>query len=147
MHGLEKATPVKSASDFQQLSNELTNCDCVLTKLGTVSKLESQQFLCEVVNRLPPYVIAKWKRHANECKEKTGRYPKFHELVVFIDHEAQIMLDPIYGEKGHLHFPKSRRTPQEDSHKKVVHLLQRVKLHVISAKSLIHYLLVHNSKL
>ena len=120
MAGLRKNTPVKSLEDFQELSNELINCDCVLTKLGTVNELESQQFLCDVVNRLPLYVIAKWKRYAIDLKEKSARYPLYHELVEFISRETQIQHDPIYGDGGLLHFPKGRKSSlgPEESFKK-----------------------------
>ncbi len=57
-------------------------------------------------------MIAKWKRFAIDLKSKSGYYPKYYDLVVFVNQETRIMYDPVL-----LVFPLERRST---GHKEMV---------------------------
>ena len=106
---------VKSPSDLRRLSDELVNSSMVLTRLGSVLEVESQQFIASIINRLPAYMKNKWKKAAMDKKGKDGRYPDFNHLVTFVQNEASSASDPIYGDSGLLTFTCRTGQAQQSS--------------------------------
>ena len=104
INSLRDGLPVKTAADLRKLADELTNCDIILTRLGSVQEVESQRFIASIVDRLQPFLKGKWKKMAMGMKLKKQRYPKFSELVEFMKFAADTASDPVYGDSGLLKF-------------------------------------------
>lgn len=51
-----------------------------------------------IVSRLPYKLGEKWRATACEILEHTQRRPDFADLIAFIDKQAKILLDPVFGE-------------------------------------------------
>jgi hypothetical protein len=106
---------IKSASDLQILSNDLVNCSFILSRMNRVEEINSQHFIASIVDRLQPFQKNKWRKTAMDMKRDKHRYPDFHYLVDFVKHEAQIATDPVYGEGGLLHFPRTQGSGNSNS--------------------------------
>ena len=100
IHSLRHGKAVKSARELQQLSDELNCCFMTLDQMGHLQELESQVCMVEIVNRLQPYLQNRWKKKALDLKHESKQYPKFQELVDFINREACDANDPVYGKVG-----------------------------------------------
>ena len=61
-----------------------------------MKNLDSAEVLKQVSSKLPSYSAVKWCRHA-ELKKKTGRSVVFHDLVKFLESEADLATDPIFS--------------------------------------------------
>ena len=97
---LRDGKPVKSSTDLTSLSNDLSNCDIAMTRIGDLQELNSQHFIASVINRLQVYQKNKWKKIATDMKTRKARYPNFGELCEFVKTESMNASDPIYGEDG-----------------------------------------------
>ena len=104
MKKLRSGGMIKGAAQLHKLADELTASNLVLTKLKKLSEVESQNFIACVVDRLQSYLKTKWSRLAMDIKNDKHVYPKFEDLVKFIEKEANIASDPVYGEQGLLHY-------------------------------------------
>lgn len=101
---LRDGPSVRNASDLRKLADELVNSNVVLSRLSSVQEVESQRFIATVVNRLQSFQKGKWRKIAMEKKRKSDKYPDFDQLVTFIQGEADIASDPVYGDSGLLQF-------------------------------------------
>jgi len=97
---LRNGKPVRSAFDLLKLSDELSNCMLTLGRMKKLSEIEGQTCIVEVVNRLQPFLRNRWKKVALDKKRESGSYPKFDDLVKFIEQQAEEANDPVYGSIG-----------------------------------------------
>lgn len=105
---LKTGKPVRTASELQVLSNELTNCNIILTRMYRIEELNSQHFIASIVDRMQMFQKNKWRKVAMNMKQKEQRYPTFENLVDFVHQEAVMATDPIYGEGGLLKFSRDQ---------------------------------------
>ena len=98
---------IKTPDEMRKLADGLDNSYIILSRLGKLSEVESQSCIIDIVNRLPAYVIKKWRKFALEAKDKVGKYPNFIELVKFMKKEAMEALDPVYGHNKFKHLDAS----------------------------------------
>ena len=106
MKSLKTGVPVKGAEQLHALADELVNSQLILERLGTRPEAESQTFIASVIDRLQPYLKGKWRKRAMDFKRDRNIYPNFGHLVEFVQNEAAIASDPVYGETGLLSFRK-----------------------------------------
>ena len=59
-----------------------------------LSDLDSVEVLKQVSSKLPSYSGVKWCRHAFDMKKKCGQVVTFHDLVKFVETEADLATDP-----------------------------------------------------
>ena len=104
---LRNGQPVKSASDLQQLSDELVNCCTTLKSMERMSEIDTQTSIVDISNRLQPYIRNRWRRRALEAKRDTNEYPGFEEFVKFVAMESEEANDPIYGHTSNVKFTSS----------------------------------------
>ena len=97
---LRNGKSVRSAEDIRQLADDLEGTFSTLTQLKTLTEIESQQVILDVVQRFPINVQHRWKRSAVEKRREENCYPNFKEFVKFINEEADDVTDPVYGTLG-----------------------------------------------
>ena len=71
-----------------------------------------QATIIHVADRLAPNVRDDWRRKAIKLRQRTGRYPTFHELVTFLQVLADSLNDPVFGIKS----SKSKSTSNSSTH-------------------------------
>ena len=108
MSSLKNGGPVKSATDLQMLSNQMTNCNVILTRMHRAEEINSQHFIAAIVDRMQPFQKNKWKREAIEMKRKQQKYPDFERLTQFVEQEAELATDPVYGDSGLLKYSRAQ---------------------------------------
>lgn len=84
IRSIRNGRPVKTASDLQVLSDELTNCLATLCSMKRLSEVDTQTSIIDISNRLQPYLRNRWRRKALEVKRETESYPGFKDFVEFI---------------------------------------------------------------
>ena len=95
---LKEGSPVKSAEELVNLSDDLRNGMSILQNLGKLREVDTQSSIVDIVNRLEPFRKNRWRREAMEQKRKTDSYPTFSDLVEFVQREAADASDPVYGQ-------------------------------------------------
>ena len=84
----------------QKLADDVANAERVLESLGHLQQVDTQATIIDVADRLAPSVRDDWRRKAIKLRQRTGRYPTFHELVTFLQVLADSLNDPVYGIKS-----------------------------------------------
>lgn len=100
IRSIRNGRPVKTASDLQVLSDELTNCLATLCSMKRLSEVDTQTSIIDISNRLQPYLRNRWRRKALEVKRETESYPGFKDFVEFIYLESEEANDPVYGQSS-----------------------------------------------
>ena len=62
-----------------------------------LNDLNSTEVLKQVSSKLPSYSGVKWCCNAFEIKKKSGRVVTFHDLVKFVESEADLATDPVFS--------------------------------------------------
>ena len=88
---------VRSPHEVQQLADEMITASMVLKSLDSLSEVDTQATILELVGRLQGYIQIKWNRLALDMKKSKGSYPRFDHLVEFINDVAMELNDPVYG--------------------------------------------------
>ena len=97
---IRQAKPARTGDDLQRLSDDLSNGLSTLKQLDKINEVDSQMLVLEVVDKLPSYIRNRWKKSAVDHKRKTGDYPGFCDLVVFLEKEVDEATDPVYGKSS-----------------------------------------------
>ena len=85
------------SSDLQAFSDFLGQCEEAMKSMKFLSDLDSMEVLKQVSSKLPSYSGVKWCRHAFELKKNHGRAVTFHDLVNFVEKEADLATDPVFS--------------------------------------------------
>lgn len=78
---LRDGPPAKSPIELRRFADELKLCMETLEDRGTMTEVESQEFLRQVLQRLPFHSQNKWRQKAVEMKTKSGSYPKYKDFT------------------------------------------------------------------
>lgn len=82
---------------LHKLSIFLLCCKNVMTTNAYLNKFESADSLQQVVQKLPFSMRCRWRRQADEIIEVKQRLVTFPDLVDFVEKEARIANNPIFG--------------------------------------------------
>ena len=94
---LKEGPPVKSPEQLRALSDELYLCLSSLECSSTLSSVDAQSLIVQLLHRLPGYLQTRWRREAVDTRRERGTYPVFKEFCAFMEQEADHASDPIYG--------------------------------------------------
>ena len=83
----------------QKLADNVANAERVLESFDHLQQVDTQAII-DVADRLASNVRDDWRRKAFKLRQRTGRYPTFHELVIFLQVLADSLNDPVYGIKS-----------------------------------------------
>ena len=99
IHDLTESTPVKTNIDYRVLADELSDAQTVLTELGTIARVDSQEVIQKIARRLPEPPYQKFRRSLLNAKraDKLKEYPGFGFLVTFMSNLADDNNEPTWG--------------------------------------------------
>ncbi|KAK0147978.1 hypothetical protein N1851_012345 [Merluccius polli] len=90
-----KAEDAKSLHSF---SIYLTGCNNVMKDMEYLEEMNSPSNLRIVVSKLPFRLRERWRVIAFDIQEREGRRAKFSDLVTYINRQAKIASDPLFGD-------------------------------------------------
>ncbi|KAL7880597.1 hypothetical protein SRHO_G00028510 [Serrasalmus rhombeus] len=100
-----KAEDAKSLHSF---SIFLTGCHNVVNDLEYLAEMNSPSNLRIIVHKLPFRLRERWRVVAFDIQEKEGRRADFADLVGYINRQAKIASDPLFGDVKDPHDAKEK---------------------------------------
>ncbi|KAL4008191.1 hypothetical protein ACER0C_002043 [Sarotherodon galilaeus] len=76
----------------------LTGCNNAMQDISQLQEMESPTNLRVIVSKLPYKMREMWRVSAFDIQETSGRRAKFSDLVRFINRQAKIAADPLFGD-------------------------------------------------
>lgn len=76
----------------------LTGCRNTIEDVEFMEEMDNPTNMKIVVSKLPYKIKEKWRNVAYEILEKRGHRARFADLVTFIDRQAKIAMDPLFGD-------------------------------------------------
>ena len=90
--------PVKaSVALLDDFSIFLVGCKNAMQNIPGLEELDNPQIMKTVVEKLPSNMQERWRRVAHHITQTEARRLKFEDLVEFVDKEAAIARDPVFG--------------------------------------------------
>ena len=90
-----KAEDAKSLHSF---SIFLTGCNNVMKNMEYLEEMNSPSNLRIVLSKLPFRLRERWRVIAFDIQEREGRRAKFSDLTMYINRQARIASDPLFGD-------------------------------------------------
>ncbi len=75
----------------------LTGCKNTMEDVEYLEEMDNPTNMRTVVSKLPFKIRERWRNTAYDIKEQRGRRARFADLVSFIDRQAKIATDPLFG--------------------------------------------------
>ena len=88
---------VHTPHDIRQFADQLNNASVILKEHSMYSEMDTQNFILCMCLKLPVRIRYKWRDHATDSLEKRNLYPNFQDFVVFVERQASVLTDPVYG--------------------------------------------------
>ena len=82
---------------LQRFSILLTSCKNALGEIGYLSKLENQNSMRRIVERLPFSVKIKWRETVDSIMQREKRDANLRDIAEFIETRARVTNHPIFG--------------------------------------------------
>ena len=100
---MEKASkwPQIKSEDGKALSTFslfLVSCRNTMEDVQYMDELDNPTNMRVIISKLPYKLKEKWRGHAFEIQEKRNRRARFDDLVTFVDRQAQLITDPLFGD-------------------------------------------------
>lgn len=76
----------------------LTSCNNAISDLDYMEELDNVANMRAIVSKLPYKLKEKWRSVAFDIQERTSRRPRFKDLVRFINKQAKVALNPLFGD-------------------------------------------------
>lgn len=76
----------------------LTGCRNTMEAVDFMEEMDNSTNMRIVVSKLPYKMKEKWRNAAFDIKERRGHRARFADLVFFINCQAKIAMDPIFGD-------------------------------------------------
>ncbi|KAJ8416231.1 hypothetical protein AAFF_G00382530 [Aldrovandia affinis] len=83
----------------------LVGCRNTMEDIESLEEMDNPTNLRTVVSKLPYKMKERWRAEAYNIKERRDRRAKFTDLVSYIERQAKIATDPLFGD-----IPDSRPT-------------------------------------
>ena len=88
---------VKTAVDIRNLADSLDSAALILKKHEKYTEVDTQNFIIKICMKLKPHMRYKWRENETTHLADKDSYPTFQDIVDFIERNAHIYNDPIYG--------------------------------------------------
>ena len=85
------------SNGLQSFSDFLGQCEEAMRSIEFLKDLNSTEVLKQVSSKLPSYSGVKWCRNAFDTRKRSGRVVTFHDLVKFVESEADLATDPVFS--------------------------------------------------
>ena len=83
--------------DIRQFSDQLNNASVILKEHSMYSEIDTQNLILCMCLKLPVRIRFKWCDHATDNIEKRNLYPNIQDFVMFVERQASVLTDPVYG--------------------------------------------------
>lgn len=94
----------------------LIGCRNTMEDIEFLEEMDNPTNLRTVVSKLPYKLKERWRAEAYDMKEQRGRRAKFADLVSYIDRQARIAMDPLFGNISDSRPIPSGKTDQKEKH-------------------------------
>ena len=75
----------------------LMRCKNAMESSRNLTKLEQPETMKKLSLKLPFSLRVRWRRLVDEIMEDQGRAIRFNDLAEFVDHEARVATNPLFG--------------------------------------------------
>ena len=91
--------PVKpnNVDSLQNFTDDDRECVKIFECLHLVNEVDTRSHLVSLMNRLPSYLITRWRKKAAISRKDTGRYPSIKDFLDFLECVTQEATDPVFG--------------------------------------------------
>ena len=91
--------PVKPnhVDSLQNFTDDVRECVEILDCLHLVNEVDTRSHLVSLMNRLPSYLITRWRKKAATMRKDTGHYPSIKDFLDFLECVTQEAADPVFG--------------------------------------------------
>ena len=96
--GLKDGSSVRTPSELRSFADELANAEITLKGKDMFSEVDTQNNIVHICRRLHPQLRYKWRDIVMKEKRATSIYLKFSDFVQYVQDQADVVNDPIYGE-------------------------------------------------
>ena len=110
IENLKHGPDVRSPSELRTFSDELANAEVTLKNNHMFTEIDTQNNIIEICLRLECSLRFEWRKRVMKHKQSTGVYLSFSEFVIFMQEQADIVNDPIYGNDALMDRPGRNRT-------------------------------------
>ena len=86
-----------SALDLRHFADTLLHSSVVLKANDRHSEVDTQTFILSMCLKLKMQLRYKWRENAVHNLEHGGSYPTFDDFILFVEREALLENDPVYG--------------------------------------------------
>lgn len=90
-----KSEDAQALSDFSLF---FVSCRNALKDVDYMDELDNPANMRVIISKLPYKIKEKWRALAFEIQERTQMRVKFTDLVAFMDRQAKIVTDPLFGD-------------------------------------------------
>ena len=95
---LKHGPDVRSPADLRTFSDELANAEITLRNNKMFTEIDTQNNIVEICHRLDRSLRYEWRHRTVRNKQDTSVYLNFSEFVAFVQEQAEVVNDPLYGE-------------------------------------------------
>ena len=89
---------VRTASEVSSLADQLANGVLILTGLGKLNELSTEQALMDISARFPQFMQNKWVGKYHTTQRKKNRTPNISDMSTFYSDLASDFACPTFGE-------------------------------------------------
>ena len=97
---LKHGPDVRSPAEVRTFSDELANAEITLRNNKMFTEIDTQNNIVEICHRLDRSIRYEWRHKTVRNKQDTGVYLNFSEFVSFVQEQAEVVNDPLYGENA-----------------------------------------------
>ena len=97
IESLKYGPDVRSPPDIRTFSDELCSAEVTLKNNNMYTEIDTQNNIIEMCLRLESQLRYEWRSLVMKSKRCTGTYLKFSDFVTFVQEQADIVNDPLYG--------------------------------------------------
>lgn len=100
MEKMFKWPQIKSedAQALNSFSLFLVSCRNVLEDVDYMDELDNPTNMRAIISKLPYKIRERWRALAFEIQDRDRRRVRFTDLVIFVDKQAKITADPLFGD-------------------------------------------------
>lgn len=85
----------RDGTGIQKLSDFMKQCVSAMKTNANLHILNDSRENQAVLRKLPEWLVIRWSRVVQVCKDTTGMYPNFQKFSEFIENEARLACDPV----------------------------------------------------
>ncbi len=123
LHKAENWSDIKNEDSkaLKDFSLFLTESENMMIRLNYLQELNHTRSLRGLVAKLPYQLRLKWRSYTDNIQESLDREVTFHDLVKFVEQEARIATNPVYGNVRETKV--QRKTPTKPTSERHLRLL------------------------